>query len=77
MQGAQKLRNEACIQVGCNDEVEAQRRRWTFYETIKISSSWKYQPNKKLQFPCGNGASSFSHPEFPAGKRLLEFPIWR
>jgi hypothetical protein len=23
--------------VRCNDEVEAQRRRWIFYETIKIS----------------------------------------
>jgi len=22
--------------VRCNDEVEAQRRRWTFYETIKV-----------------------------------------
>jgi hypothetical protein len=35
MQGAQKLRSEAHLQVRCNDEVEAQRRRWTFYETIK------------------------------------------
>ena len=36
MQGAQKLRSEAHLQVRRNDEVEAQRRRWTFYETIKI-----------------------------------------
>jgi hypothetical protein len=36
MQGAQKLRSEAHLQVRCNDEVEAQRRRWTFYETIII-----------------------------------------
>jgi hypothetical protein len=36
MQGAQKLRSEAYAQVRCNDEVEAQRRRWTFYETINI-----------------------------------------
>jgi hypothetical protein len=35
MQGAQKLRNEAHLWVRRNDEVEAQRRRWTFYETIK------------------------------------------
>jgi hypothetical protein len=35
MQGAQKLRSEAYVQVRCNDDVEAQRRRWTFYETIK------------------------------------------
>jgi hypothetical protein len=32
--GAQKLRSEAQLQVRRNDEVAAQRRRWTFYETI-------------------------------------------
>jgi hypothetical protein len=37
MQGAQELRSEAHLQVRRNDEVEAQRSRWTFYETIKIS----------------------------------------
>jgi hypothetical protein len=36
MQGAQKLRREAHLLVRRNDEVEAQRRRWTFYETIHI-----------------------------------------
>ena len=36
MQGAQELRSEAHFQVRCNDEVEAHRRRWTFFETIKI-----------------------------------------
>jgi len=36
MQGAQNLRSEAYLKVRCNDEGEAQRRRWTFYETIKI-----------------------------------------
>jgi hypothetical protein len=35
MQGAQNLRSEAYLRVRCNDEGEAQRRRWTFYETIK------------------------------------------
>jgi len=34
MQGAQNLRSEAYLKVRCNDEGEAQRRRWTFYETI-------------------------------------------
>jgi len=34
MQGAQKLRSEAHFSVRRNDEVVAQRRRWTFYETI-------------------------------------------
>jgi len=37
MQGARKLRSEAHLQVRRNDEVEAQRRRWTFYEGIKIT----------------------------------------
>jgi hypothetical protein len=36
--GAQKLRSEGHLQVCRNDEIEAQRRRWTFYETIKIKS---------------------------------------
>jgi putative transposase len=36
MQGAQKLRSEAHLSVRRNDEVEAQRRRWTFYEVIKL-----------------------------------------
>jgi len=39
MQGAQKLRSEAHLQVRRNDEVAAQRRRWTFYETIKVDYS--------------------------------------
>ena len=34
MQGAQKLRREAHLRVRRNDEVEAQRSGWTFYETI-------------------------------------------
>jgi hypothetical protein len=36
MQGAQKLRREAHLQVRRSDEVAAQRSRWTFYETINI-----------------------------------------
>jgi hypothetical protein len=43
MQGAQNLRSEAYLQVRCNDEGEAQRRRWTFYESIKI----KYLKDRK------------------------------
>ena len=39
MQGAQKLRSEAHLQVRRNDEVEAQRSRWTFYETIRVNTS--------------------------------------
>ncbi len=38
MQGAQNLRSEAYLLVRCNDEGEAQRRRWTFYETINLCS---------------------------------------
>jgi len=37
MQGAQKLRREAHLLVRRNDEVEAQRSRWNFYETIMLS----------------------------------------
>ena len=37
MQGAQNLRSEAHLLVRCNDEGEAQRRRWTFYETITFN----------------------------------------
>jgi nitrate reductase NapE component len=36
MQGAQKLRSEAHLLVRRNDEVAAQRRRWTFYATINF-----------------------------------------
>jgi hypothetical protein len=36
MQGAQKLRSEAHLQVRGNKEVAAQRRRWTFCEAINI-----------------------------------------
>jgi len=36
MQGAQKLRSEAHLQVRRSDEAEEQRRRWTFYEAIKV-----------------------------------------
>jgi len=39
MQGAQKLRSEAHLQVRRNNEVAVQRRRWTFYETICIYCS--------------------------------------
>jgi hypothetical protein len=36
LQGAQKLRSEAHLHVHRSDEGAAQRRRWTFYETIRI-----------------------------------------
>ena len=41
MQGAQNLRSEAYLAVRCNDEGEAQRRRWTFYEAIKFCTGSK------------------------------------
>ena len=37
MQGVQKLRRTAYCTICCNDEVERQRGRWTFCETITIS----------------------------------------
>jgi len=39
MQGAQKLRSEAHLRVRRSDEVEAQCRRWTFYETIILDGA--------------------------------------
>jgi len=39
MQGAQKLRSEAHLQVRRNDEVAAQRSRWTFHEAINIKKT--------------------------------------
>jgi hypothetical protein len=36
MPGAQKLRSEVPVRVRRNGEVAAQRRRWTFYETIAL-----------------------------------------
>jgi hypothetical protein len=47
MQGAQKLRSEAHLQVRRNDEVEAQRSRWTFYEAIKFDLTYP-RPFSKL-----------------------------
>jgi hypothetical protein len=35
MKGAQKLRSAAYLGVRRNDEVAAQRRKWTFYEAIR------------------------------------------
>jgi len=52
MQGAQKLRSEAYLQVRCNDEVEAQRSRWTFYETIKIKNQEVYRAAWANKPPC-------------------------
>jgi len=39
MPGAQKMRSEEHCQVRRNDEVAAQRHRWTYYETIKKISA--------------------------------------
>jgi len=41
MQGAQKISSEEYLRARCNDEVEAQRCRWTFYETINLCG-WVY-----------------------------------
>jgi hypothetical protein len=48
MQGAQKLRSEAHLQVRRNDEVAVQRRRWTFYETIKFNARNIPSSHKKI-----------------------------
>jgi hypothetical protein len=48
MQGAKKLRREAHLRVRRNDEVEAQRRRWTFYKAINFD---EFVKSKKQAFP--------------------------
>jgi hypothetical protein len=48
MQGAQKLRSEAHLRVRRNDEVEAQRSRWTFYETINFRKEMKCTPKGRF-----------------------------
>jgi hypothetical protein len=64
MQGAQKLRSEAHLQVRRNDEVAAQRRRWTFYEAIKASC----QPNRPLiVLPIRKGKFTETRHGKPAG----------
>jgi len=47
MQGAQKLRSKAHVQVRRNDEVAAQRRRWTFYETLNIRNNILLQEERR------------------------------
>ncbi len=56
MQGAQNLRSEAYLAVRRNDEGEAQRRRWTFYEAIMIVSvNWiRNRRHFKLAIALGN-----------------------
>jgi 3-oxoacyl-[acyl-carrier protein] reductase len=53
MQGAQKLRSEAYILVRCNDEVEAQRSRWIFYETIRGLRSMSKRLEGKVALVTG------------------------
>ena len=50
MQGTQKLRSEAHLQVRRNDEVAAQRRRWTFYETLNLCKKSFCPPPGALAF---------------------------
>jgi hypothetical protein len=43
--------------VRCNDEVEAQRRRWTFYETINYvfeKANQVAKAKKILIYDCGH-----------------------
>jgi hypothetical protein len=74
MQGAQKLRSEAHLQVRRNDEVEAQRSRWTFYETINICSQTTSQLNPEPSEEQDDKVeSSEKAPEKPL--RGLEYPL--
>jgi hypothetical protein len=50
MHGAQKLRSEAHLRVRRNDEVETQRRSWTFYTAIDtFSLNYTTRCAKKIQ----------------------------
>jgi hypothetical protein len=61
MQGAQKLRSGAHLQVHRSDEVAAQRRRWTFYETIIF----------KTANPCRCGPKTSAEPALSAWRLLF------
>jgi hypothetical protein len=63
MQGAQKLRSEAHLRVRRNDEVAAQRSRWTFYETINVES---------LHFAQDLGLADGSGPAGPRKKMFAD-----
>jgi len=54
MQGAQKLRSEAQLQVRRNDEVAAQRRRWTLYETSKLLLNRSRMPSSPSDPEAGD-----------------------
>ncbi len=51
MQGAQNLRSEAYLAVRRNDEGEAQRRRWTFYEAINLDLDLRFRLDLNPFFP--------------------------
>jgi len=70
--------------VRCNDEVEAQRRRWTFYETINLSflqksltPSFRRKPEsrsaRKNWIP--GRASLARNDAFPLLSRVLQEPF--
>jgi hypothetical protein len=55
MQGAQKLRGEVpegLAPQGPHKKVEAQRRRWTFYEVIKFQLE-KFRPSGMIKKSWG------------------------
>jgi hypothetical protein len=71
MPGAQKLRSEAPFKVRGNDEVEAQRRRWSFLRN--------HQPGNKK--PAGNFKRVSSFPSGNPPERLPKKgrslrPLW-
>ncbi len=50
MQGARRLRNEAYFSYAAMTKDEAQRRRWTFYEAVRLDQI-KWHPNRNQISP--------------------------
>ena len=59
MPGAQKLRNEAHLQVRCSDEDKARRSRWIFCETINADHLVKSRKPIEFVIPAKAGIQSF------------------
>ena len=69
MQGANKMRSTAHAQVCINEEVAAQRRRWTSCVTIKAVGDGGFAASSQqpLRIPSGVGISSGDLLEFLLG----------
>jgi hypothetical protein len=69
MQGAQNLRSETYLAVCRNDEGEAQRRRWTFYEAINVDDLVKSRNSIEFVIPAKAGIQLFQDVLDPGFRR--------